>query len=51
MLDMYDKTGEIYYEFNAALWLLHLDRLNKTPLIPLELAVELMRHTFKDEIN
>jgi len=48
LLEICDKTGEMYYEFNTALWLLHLDQINKIPMIPLELAVELMRGSFKD---
>ena len=44
--------ADIYYipQFESALWLLHLDRTYKVPLIPLELAMDLMRDSFK-EIN
>ena len=48
MLNICEKSGQLYYQFNTALWLLHMDNMNKKPMVPLELVLELMRHDLKD---
>jgi hypothetical protein len=48
MLEICEKSGQLYFLFDSALWLLHMDNMNETPAIPLELAVDLMRHNLKD---
>jgi len=48
LLSICEKSGELYFQFNTVLWLLHLDNMGKKPTISLELALELMRGSFKD---
>ncbi len=48
MLNICEKSGQLYFRFDAPLWLLHLDYMSEKPTIPLELAVDLLRGSLKD---